>query len=106
MSWQESMDKHFNEFVEWEETTMKELKERYERIMKLAEQIVELAEEVYEPGMDYHGIDSLSQSGMARDLARLDTILDLGAAEDLFKDLESKLRNRLRYLKEEKEEVA
>lgn len=100
MSWQETTDKHFEEFTQWVETSLKDLKERYERIVKLADQIVELAEKAYEPGMDYHGVDSLSQSGMFMDIAELDNIVDLAEAEDKLKSLESRLTMRLRHLKE------
>lgn len=99
-TWDEVMSNQFNSFKEYVKEQMKTIEALEESIMKRSTELVELSKGAYEPGMDYYGVDSLSQAGVGRKLTTLEEdTTDLYEAEKLLKELDEDLRRRVSHLK-------
>lgn len=94
-TWDEVMAKQIEDFEDFLKASLKDIDKLKVELLDSLTTLVELAKKVYEPGMDYYGTDTLSQMGVGRKLAELDTMVNPEEVENILKELIKKAKSRI-----------
>jgi hypothetical protein len=95
VTWDEKLSADLSEMVTFLQEMKDKIQEKHDTLLGLLFDLVEGAKKIYEPGLDYYGIDYLNQMGVGLKVKELADIVDPLAYElkldALIKDAETRL---------------